>query len=204
MASTIVATGTYTNIVHKQLGWAATLVENNTVIASASENLVSIRSRSVAVAVAALPTHALHTTKFIKINTKSAQLAVAFQKLVSRSNRSELVDQALSLLGVPYTFGGTSRRGFDCSGYSQYVFRCFGISLPRTASEQFSVGSSIDQGQLELGDLVFFTTYTPGASHVGIYIGSGHFVAASNRGVSISDLGSSYYASRYLGARRVS
>jgi len=122
---------------------------------------------------------------------------------VSRSDSSELVNHALSLQGVPYVFGGTSRSGFDCSGYVQYVFKGSGISLPRTTSEQFKVGSSVSRGQLQSGDLVFFSTYAAGASHVGIYIGGGRFVGTSNSGVSISSLGSGYYASRYLGARRV-
>ena len=130
-------------------------------------------------------------------------LVAASKKQVSRSDSNELVDHALSLKGVPYVFGGTSRTGFDCSGYSQYVFKGSGISLPRTASAQFKVGASVSRDQLKLGDLVFFTTYASGASHVGIYIGDDHFISASNSGVSISDLGSGYYASRYLGARRV-
>lgn len=122
---------------------------------------------------------------------------------VSRSDSNELVDNALSLLGVPYVTGGTSRSGFDCSGYTQYVFNGSGISLPRTAAEQFKVGSSVSREQLQSGDLVFFTTYAPGASHVGIYIGDGRFVASSNSGVTISNLDDAYYSSRYLGARRI-
>ncbi len=122
---------------------------------------------------------------------------------VSRSDSSELLNHALSLQGVPYVYGGTSRSGFDCSGYTQYVFKGSGISLPRTSSEQFRVGSSVTKAQLQSGDLVFFSTYAPGASHVGIYIGGGRFIAASNSGVMISDLNSSYYANRYYGARRV-
>ena len=101
---------------------------------------------------------------------KTVQVATSSKK-VSRSESSDLVDHALSLQGVPYVFGGTSRSGFDCSGYTQYVFRGSGISLPRTAAEQFRVGSSVSRAQLQSGDLVFFTTYASGASHVGIYIG---------------------------------
>jgi len=121
----------------------------------------------------------------------------------SGSGSSDLVNHALSLQGIPYVYGGTSRSGFDCSGYTQYVFKGSGISLPRTTFEQFRVGSSVNKAQLQPGDLVFFTTYATGASHVGIYIGGGSFVHASSSGVIISSLGSSYYSSRYLGARRV-
>jgi len=116
---------------------------------------------------------------------------------------TELVNHGLNLLGIPYVYGGTTSGGFDCSGYTQYVFKASGISLPRTAAEQFKVGASVSQEQLQVGDLVFFTTYAAGASHVGIYIGGGSFIAASNSGVSISSLSSDYYSSRYLGARRV-
>ena len=122
---------------------------------------------------------------------------------VSRSDSSTLVNNALSLQGVPYVYGGTSRSGFDCSGYVQYVFKGSGISIPRTTFEQFKVGSLVSRQQLQAGDLVFFSTYAPGASHVGIYLGGGSFIAASNSGVSISNLNSSYYASRYIGATRV-
>lgn len=131
------------------------------------------------------------------------QVATALPIQVSRSASSELVENALSLQGVPYLYGGTSRSGFDCSGYVQYVFKGSGISLPRTAAEQYKAGSSVTQAELQSGDLVFFTTYAPGASHVGIYIGGGSFVDASNSGVGISSLSSEYFASRYLGARRV-
>lgn len=123
---------------------------------------------------------------------------------VSRSVSSELVEHALSLQGVPYVFGGTSRSGFDCSGYTQYVFKQSGITLPRTSAEQYKVGSSVKRDKLQAGDLVFFSTYASGASHVGIYIGGGCFVDASNAGVGISNLDKGYYTSRYLGARRVS
>jgi len=116
---------------------------------------------------------------------------------------TELVNHALNLQGVRYFWGGTNSSGFDCSGYTQYVFKESGISLSRTAAEQFQVGTTVSTEQLQAGDLVFFMTYAPGASHVGIYIGSGRFVAASNSGVSISSLDSEYYSSRYLGARRV-
>jgi cell wall-associated NlpC family hydrolase len=125
-------------------------------------------------------------------------------KSVSRSESPGLINRALSLQGIPYVFGGTKLSGFDCSGYTQYVFKQSGISLPRIAADQFKMGSQVSREQLRPGDLLFFTTYAPGASHVGIYIGGGRFVAACNNGVSISTLDSSYYASRYLGARRVS
>jgi len=190
VASTLVPTGTYTKAVRKQLKWVASPVIQSKPVTVQSTNTTKT-------------TKVEQTTKTTTKRSKAVQVTKASDQQVSRSNSSGVVDHALSLLGVPYVFGGTSRSGFDCSGYTQYVFKASGISLPRTAAEQFNVGSSVSRGQLQSGDLVFFTTYASGASHVGIYIGGGEFVSASNSGVSISSLGSGYYASRYLGARRV-
>jgi cell wall-associated NlpC family hydrolase len=111
---------------------------------------------------------------------------------------------ALSLVGTPYRWGGTSEAGFDCSGFAQYVFRKLGTVLPRTTYEQFNAGSAVSRSSLRPGDLVFFTTDHAGASHVAVYIGNGLIVHALNErtGVIVSRLSDAYYASRYIGARR--
>lgn len=115
-----------------------------------------------------------------------------------------IISSAMDYMGVPYVFGGTSPYGFDCSGYVQYVFAHAGISLPRTADVQYEEGTPVSTAELVPGDLVFFTTYTYGASHVGIYVGDGNFIhASSSRGVTISSLSEAYYSSRYIGARRI-
>ena len=115
-----------------------------------------------------------------------------------------IISTSMQYIGVPYVFGGTSPYGFDCSGYVQFVFAQAGISLPRTADAQYEVGTPISTADLIPGDAVFFTTYTYGASHVGIYIGEGNFIhASSSRGVTISSLSSSYYSTHYIGARRM-
>jgi cell wall-associated NlpC family hydrolase len=112
-----------------------------------------------------------------------------------------LTRDALRFLGTPYVFGGTSTSGFDCSGYVQHVFAMMGIHLPRTADAQYYAGNRI-RGDMKPGDLVFFQTYEPGPSHVGIYLGDGKFVHAASEGVMVSNLSDAYWANRYLGARR--
>ena len=113
---------------------------------------------------------------------------------------------ALALKGAPYRFGGIDPSGFDCSGFVRYVYQQHGVPMPREVREQFRVGKTVDRTRLEPGDLVFFSTVAPGASHVGIMIGGDQFVhAPSERGVvRVESLSSSYWAPRYIGAKRVS
>ena len=117
----------------------------------------------------------------------------------------DVIRNAMGALGVPYRRGGTSAEtGFDCSGFVRSMYQqTVGLMLPRTAAEQAAGTASIDKTDLRPGDLVFFETYCPGPSHVGIYLGGGNFIhASSSRGVCVSNLSDSYYKSRYLGARR--
>jgi len=111
-----------------------------------------------------------------------------------------VVGIAMRYLGVPYVWGGSSPSGFDCSGLVSYVFAQIGVSLPHSSYAQFGIGTPVSIGELQPGDLVFFT----GASHVGIYIGGGQFIHAPHTGdvVKISSL-SGYYSSNFAGARRV-
>ena len=126
----------------------------------------------------------------------------------SRAGRSSaargIISNALKYMGVPYVFGGTSPYGFDCSGFTKYVFASAGISLPRAADGQFYAGTRVSMNNLRTGDLVFFETYEPGPSHVGIYMGDGEFIhAGSSTGVTVSGLYDRYWGERYLGACRV-
>ncbi len=112
---------------------------------------------------------------------------------------------ALSLRGAPYRDGGADPAGFDCSGFVQYVFAQHGLSMPREARRQFEIGNTIDTSLLEPGDLVFFTTIAPGASHVGIVVGGDQFVHApsGNGVVRVDQLSAQYWSNRFVGARRV-
>ena len=118
---------------------------------------------------------------------------------------SGVVADAKELLGTRYVWGGTSRGGFDCSGFVLYVMRKSGIRLPRTSIEQSRVGTFVSRGDLRTGDLVFFNTRGSRISHVGIYLGDGKFIHASSGGgrVRIDSLSARYYNSRYVTALRV-
>jgi peptidoglycan DL-endopeptidase CwlO len=117
---------------------------------------------------------------------------------------NNVVTYAYKFLGKPYVWGATGPNSFDCSGFTTYVYKNFGVALSRTSSAQYGNGQSVSKANLAQGDLVFFNTYGS-ISHVGIYIGDGRFIHAGNSktGVVISSLGEGYYASRYVGARRV-
>lgn len=134
---------------------------------------------------------------------KEAEEVKKVQEQASSSTADKLISIAKSKIGSPYVYGATGPYSFDCSGFTSYVYRQMGISLPRVASSQAYAGKTVSKADLQKGDLVFFNTYG-GISHVGIYIGGGSFVHASSygSGVKISSLYESYYASRYVTASR--
>lgn len=123
------------------------------------------------------------------------------------STGADIVATAKKYLGYKYVYGGESpSRGFDCSGYTKYIFSLYGVSLSHSATAQSKVGSYVAKSDLQLGDLVIFNddaNYEIG--HVGIYIGGNNFIHASNPsdGVKITSLSTSYYSARYVTARRV-
>ncbi len=119
-----------------------------------------------------------------------------------------LVAYALTKIGLPYVFGGTGPNSYDCSGFVQHVYKNAGYSINRTAADQYKNGIAVSKDELIPGDLVFFSnTYysSDWITHVGIYIGDGKFVHAANstRGVTVDNLSTTYYATRYAGARRI-
>jgi cell wall-associated NlpC family hydrolase len=120
--------------------------------------------------------------------------------------RHEIVITARRFLGKTYVWGGTTPRGFDCSGLSFFVYKLNGIELPRISWLQFrdEFGKKITKSQLTYGDLVFFQTYRQGPSHVGIYIGNNQFIHASpTSGVTTSNLDDPYFKKRYIGAKTI-
>jgi cell wall-associated NlpC family hydrolase len=133
-------------------------------------------------------------------------LAVLLAVQVSSAFADSKLDKAVApLIGINYEYGGTTTSGFDCSGFTGYVFNELGIDLPRTSRDLFSweKGSKVATEDLRAGDLVFFNTSGSGVSHVGIYVGNNNFAHAASKGVTITSLDESYYAKRYLGARRI-
>jgi cell wall-associated NlpC family hydrolase len=120
---------------------------------------------------------------------------------------SEIVIQAMGLLGVPYIRGGTSEeKGFDCSGFVRHMYeKSVGLVLPRRAEEQAKVTEEIKRSELKPGDLVFFNTLKRTFSHVGIYVGEGKFIHAPRPGkaVRVDDMREAYWQNRFNGARRV-
>ncbi|WP_394542666.1 C40 family peptidase [Priestia aryabhattai] len=119
------------------------------------------------------------------------------------SGASKLINTGKKYMGVKYVWGGTTPSGFDCSGFLDYVYKeALGVKLPRTVAEIYKVGVSVKTPSV--GDLVFFETYKPGASHAGIYLGNGKFLhSSSSKGVGITEMSNSYWSQRYIGAKRI-
>ena len=117
---------------------------------------------------------------------------------------ASVIGIARRFVGTPYQWGGMTPNGVDCSGYVQEVFELAGYVLPRLADEQYAATAAVEVAEARAGDLVFFTTYLPGPSHVGIYLGQGRFLhASSSRGVIEAGLDEEYFAGRCLGIRRI-
>lgn len=135
--------------------------------------------------------------------TENKQDKVTTSEKTSAGNGSSVVAKAKQYIGSKYIYGGSSPSGFDCSGFTSYIYKQFGVSLSRTAAAQYSNGTSVNRGNLQAGDLVMFGK--SGINHVGIYIGGGQMVHAANpsRGVTIDTINSGYYNTNYVGARRV-
>lgn len=134
-----------------------------------------------------------------------SQTQNALNKAYTRNKTTEgILGRARSLLGVPYVWGGTTPSGFDCSGFTRYVFEKQGLQLPRTSQAQFGIGVPVSFNNLRPGDLVFFNlTNGNKISHVGIYMGKGQFISATtSKGIAIYSF-TPYWSKGYVGARRI-
>jgi cell wall-associated NlpC family hydrolase len=120
--------------------------------------------------------------------------------------QDEVMFKFIEYINTPYLWGGTSKRGIDCSAFIQTMFyQALGIALPRTSLEQSGVGESVDRENLKFGDLIFFDTMRKGrVTHVGMYLGNGYFAHSGSRtGVAVASLDDDFYSRVYLKARRV-
>lgn len=137
---------------------------------------------------------------------RPAGRAIAAEAVPSRGAKwgSTLLTVATRVVGVRYRWGGTTSRGFDCSGFINYVLRAVGVAVPRTTYAMWAAGTPVARDGLKVGDIVFFNTTRPGPSHAGIYIGGNQFIHSSSGfgRVTITSMDYRYYKPRYLGARR--
>lgn len=122
----------------------------------------------------------------------------------SAASQKSVITVANKYIGTPYKYGGITPKGFDCSGLVNYSYKQVGKKLPRTAADMYKKGKTVKKADLKKGDLVFFSTYKKGASHVGIYIGDNKFIhSSSSKGVKIDKLSNSYWKTKYYGAKRI-
>ncbi|MGG1365932.1 peptidoglycan-binding protein [Priestia megaterium] len=135
-------------------------------------------------------------------SSSSSKPSTSTGSSTSSSSASKVISYGKRFMGTPYVWGGSTPSGFDCSGFLNYVYRnAVGVNLPRTVAAIYQTGTRVSSPQP--GDIVFFETYKPGASHAGIYLGNGQFLnASSSQGVTISSMSNSYWSKRYLGAKR--
>lgn len=139
------------------------------------------------------------------IKNKAAGILVNAEALTKSLIVTTIITNAKEHIGTRYVFGGSKPGGFDCSGFTQYIFAQSDISIPRSTTEQYRIGTYVEKSELQPGDLVFFAnTYRKGISHVGIYIGDGNMIhASSSKGITIASLSSNYNVNHYYGARRI-
>lgn len=151
-----------------------------------------------------LQTDLLHPGQVLLISKEDIAPANPLPDVSRSGSRSEAVlEYAKTFIGTPYRSGGSTPQGFDCSGYTSYVFKNFGIDLPRTAAGQYHYGQAVSAAEAKPGDLVAFKN-GGSISHVGIYMGGGKFIhSSSSRGIIISGVYDSYWGPRFLGFSRV-
>ena len=162
------------------------------------ESLSTVNSSTIA------PTTEAPTKQVRTQVSRSSGAVTPTPSPVYSSKANAIIATANQYIGVKYVYGGTTPSGFDCSGFTQYVFAKNGLSLPRVSRDQYKLGTSVSFSNLKAGDLIFFSLAKNGViDHVGISVGNGQFInASSSKGVTIYTLGT-YWKSAFVGAKRV-
>ncbi|MBM7609752.1 cell wall-associated NlpC family hydrolase [Lysinibacillus composti] len=148
-----------------------------------------------------LTSNVIHVGQVLKLTSEgdSKLTAPVVEKTL---NAEALIAEGKKYVGVPYVWGGSTPKGFDCSGFLNYVYGKVGVSIPRTVETIWNATTPVSSPQK--GDIVFFTTIKPGPSHAGIYIGDNKFLhASSSIGITITAMNDSYWKARYLGSKKV-
>ena len=200
---------TKVTVMSTENGWS--YVDVNGTKGYIAENLLSsttketsrsgLTTREQATAKSSTTTNSTTTENTATSTTASTKTKTITESTSTSQSGNSVVSYAKQFLGCKYVYGGTSPSGFDCSGFTQYVYKNFGVNLNRTAAAQYSNGQSVTS--LQAGDLVMFGK--SGINHVGIYIGGNSFIHAANKsqGVRIDTLSTGYYKTNYVGARRI-
>ena len=169
------------------------------------EEIMAAERRRAAAAAAATRVRMQASPRAYAVDDESpaaeVETAAAAAPAAPPSRYGGVVGIAMQYLGVPYKWGGASPSGFDCSGLIMYVYAQVGVSLPHYTGSLWGMGVAVSRGDLQPGDLVFFN----GLGHAGIYVGGGNFIHAPHTGdvVKVSSLSQDWYASTYMGARRI-
>ncbi|MBM6600070.1 C40 family peptidase [Priestia megaterium] len=151
-----------------------------------------------------LKTDALKVGQVLKVKSTSASSPAPAPQASVSAKQQQIVSYAKTLIGKPYKYGGTTPKGFDVSGYTQYVYKNAGsnISIPRTVADQYKSGTDVKQNSLQAGDLVFFKN-GKSVSVVGIYLDKQEFIYVSSKGVKTQSLSTAYWKNSYAGAKRI-
>lgn len=139
----------------------------------------------------------------VDIEPNHSPIKIEHLNYTDESGLEQILTISKQYLGTPYVWGGSTPKGFDCSGFVQHVYNELGIELPRNSRAMYLVGTHVNKNELKVGDLVFFK-YGGRLGHVGIYIGHGKMIHSANQGVKVDSFEeSTYWKTRYVGAKRI-
>ncbi len=217
LSSNLINVGQNLQVSHTSGESVSTVPAAGTTVEKAAESFYIVQAGDSLGAIA--QKYSMSSSQLMSINGMGSDIIYPGQKLVLAANMTaevsrsgstadgqRILDIAKQYLGVPYSYGGTTPAGFDCSGYVQYVFKQCGYQLSRTAAAQYQQGTAVSKTDLMMGDIIFFACNGGGIDHAGIYAGDNRFIHSSSPrsgGVIFTSLSESYYSRSYVGARRI-